>query len=612
MVAIVVSSNTESAVPKPTHTPELGGFIYILAFTSIIGGFLFGYDTGIVSAAMLYVKQNDKLHLESSLWQEIIVAITPGFAAIGSLCAGQAADRFGRKRIIVISTVIFAIGAIVCAAAIDRWILLVGRILLGFAIGLSSMIVPMYISEASPANIRGQLVTGFQLMVTLGLMLANVIAGGFAYIDPVNIGWRLMFGFAAVPAIIQYIGFLFLPESPRWLYQNKGQKEAEEVIKRIYNGDHAWIHYESEEIRVGIEAEAAEKAEIGDGSVLVRVWKTPHVRKALFIGCVLQGFQQLSGINTIMYYTGTIIKSTGVRDDHTSIWISVGTSAVNFLATLIPIFILERVGRRKMLFASVLGVAVSLFALATAFLVMNRESADVDQLTSNLFFQDSGFSLSDVNKCNSYKNCDFCVTDESCGFCSVNGNAKSGYCAPLDDDDRADVGYCSLTSLGNKGKYDVNGTTYEWGSVYCHTSLTVLPIILMMVYLACFAIGYAPLAWVLNAEFYPLWARSTCISLAVFLNWVFNLLVSLTFLSLSQAITKFGTFYLYGGITVIGFIFFYFTIPETSGCSIDEVEMLFKTKKAREEEMRLRAMSAAVDDIGKRSPKPVNDGFSKF
>ncbi|VDO86244.1 unnamed protein product [Heligmosomoides polygyrus] len=514
MVQVNVVSMGNSGNERPETVPKIGWFVYILAFSAVIGGFLFGYDTGVVTAAMLYVPENNDLKPVNSLWHEVIVSVTSGFAAIGALFSAPGSDYFGRKKVIIAATIVFTVGAAICAVAWTKVVLVIGRILLGIAIGFASMIVPVYVGEASPSHIRGRLVTGFQLMITVGLVVANLAGAGFSYVDPVNVGWRLMFGFAAVPAIIQFVCFLFLPESPRWLYEH-GKTGETEVLKKIYNGDEEWIKYEMAEIKYGHRMERIAKEEnAGTGPMIVRVLRTPHVRKALIIGSLIQAFQQLSGINTVMYYTGTIIQAAGVANVHITLWISVGTSAINFFGTFIPMALVERMGRRLLLMISMTCVIISLLAMGSAFLAINK-----------------------LYLANVFRN-----------------HLNELYHNPLN----------------------------YWHAKACQTSYTFLPIIFIVFYLLSFSSGYAPLPWVINAEFYPLWARSTCVSISTACNWIFNLLISLTFLSLGQAITKYGAFYLYAGLTLVALVFVYVFLPETRGYSIDEVEMLFMTKKARE------------------------------
>ncbi|VDN52156.1 unnamed protein product, partial [Dracunculus medinensis] len=250
------------------------------------------------------------------------------------------------------------------------------------------------------------------------------------------------------------------------------------------------------------------------------------------------------------YYTGTIIRSSGVRDIQTTIWISVCISAVNFFATFVPLYAIERIGRRVLLLISVAGIIVSLISMGTAFVIINNESAKVMPYNITALNNELGHGAA---RCNLYRsgsqyfkfsNCDFCVTDEHCGFCEPKEVPGAGICAPFSkvDNNFASYGPCSAELIDSN---------HEWADNYCHTKYTILPIIVMLIYLVFFAIGFGPLPWALNAEFYPTWARGTC------------------------------AFFIYAGITCITFIFSYIFVPETKGYNIEEIEMLFMSKKDR-------------------------------
>uniref|UniRef100_F1L0W0 Proton myo-inositol cotransporter n=1 Tax=Ascaris suum TaxID=6253 RepID=F1L0W0_ASCSU len=574
--------------PRPEANPKLGFYVYLLAGCAVIGGFLFGYDTGVVSGSMLYIVDYDGMKPMTSIWKEVIVSITPGMAVVGSLASSPFADRWGRKPVIIAAAILFTIGGVVCAAATEKICLLVGRILLGIAIGIASMIVPIYVGETAPSHIRGRLITAFQMMIGFGQVIANFLAGVFSYANPVYVGWRLMLGVASLPAIVQVIGFIYLPESPRFLFYNGRKNEAINVVQRVYSGNKEWIDYEMSEIKNAHKEEMEAKAKVGDSFVLWRMVTTPHVLKALTIGCLIQLFQQLAGVNTIMYYTGHIIQSAGIKDKHVTIWISLGISSANFFGTFIPLALVERFGRRVLLLLSVGMTVVVLILMGVGFLLINKDSADALQLGAI-----SG-THPYLQTCIEMSNCDFCVTNEHCGFCHQGSNTDPGYCLPVDLEGDTDVSVLGPCASG------FNTTVFNFAYGFCATKYTIMPIVLMVVYLAFFAMGFAPLTWVLNAEFYPLWARGVGCSLSTAFNWIGDLIIALTFLTLTEAITKYGAFFLYAGFTVVAFLFIYFLVPETKGITIEEVELLFMSKKSRrrarselraQEAQRIRSLS---------------------
>ncbi|KAL3989923.1 Sugar transporter family protein [Acanthocheilonema viteae] len=547
-----------------------------------IGGLLFGYDTGIVSGIMLFLPHNKYMDGLTTVWKEVIISITSGMAGIAALTAGKSSDKFGRRKVIISATVFFMAGSIVCGAAFDRWTLLVGRILLGIAIGFASMVVPVYISEGAPARVRGKLVTIYQFMIAFGFTVANAVAAWFARYDPVNVGWRLMFMFAAVPALVQLIGFFFLPETPRYLINHKREKEAQEVLRRLYSNDKEWITYEMDEVTREMQREARFRQENGDEFILRRVLRTAHVRKALMLGCALQMFQQLAGINTILYYTSTIIRSAGVHDKITTIWISCGISTVQAIGTILPLNLIERLGRRTLVLSSLIGVVITLCMMGGAFILINNDSTKIDPTHAYIGID---VNSTNINKkllelCAGYRNCDDCVTSEYCGYCGLTEDSSSlstgfGQCLPVNPENSQNslYGYCKDCTS--------NATDYLFTDTSCKTRFTALPIIIMVLYISVYSFGMGPIPWVFNAEVYPIWARGTCVALSTFTNWTFNLFMSLTYLSLSQAITKYGAFFLYAGISFIGFIIFYCFAPETRGRRIEEIERLFMNEKKR-------------------------------
>jgi MFS transporter, SP family, galactose:H+ symporter len=328
---------------------------YLIAAVAALGGLLFGYDTGVISAALLFIRQVMSL---SPTLQGVVVAIALAGAAVGAATAGQLSDRAGRRRVILGAGLMFIAGAVVSAVAQNIIILLIGRFLVGLAIGVASMLTPLYLAEISPARERGAIVSLNQLCITGGILVSYLV--GFALADAVG-GWRWMLALGALPGIILSAGMLFLPESPRWLAGHGRMRDAETVLQHLRGT--ADISDELSALRTDIAREGGQLARAASELL------APRLQRPLIIGVGLAMFQQITGINTVIYFAPTIFQSAGLSSAATSILATAGVGAVNVIMTIVSIRLIDRLGRRQLLFWSLGGMAVTLFVLCGAFRV---------------------------------------------------------------------------------------------------------------------------------------------------------------------------------------------------------------------------------------------------
>lgn len=325
-------------------------FVYVAAAFAALGGLLFGYDTGVISGALIFIQKTFAL---STINQEWVVAVVLIGACVGALSGGRFADRFGRRSMLIFTAIIFIAGALICAAATDVTMLIVGRAIVGLGIGFASSTVPLYISEVSPAGARGWQVSLFQFAITVGILAAYLVDYGFAGSG----GWRWMLGLAVVPGAALGLGMLALPESPRWHAQRGNVQKARTVLAKIRGTQDV-----DAEVRQ-IEATLTTSHERGRLSDL---W-LPEVRVAMVVGIGLAIFQQVTGINTVIYYAPKIIQSAGISSASGAILATAGIGLVNVVMTVVSMWLIDRVGRRPLLLVGIAGMFASLCVLGYAF-----------------------------------------------------------------------------------------------------------------------------------------------------------------------------------------------------------------------------------------------------
>jgi SP family galactose:H+ symporter-like MFS transporter len=440
-------------------------FVYLAAAVSALGGMLFGYDIGVISGAILFIQSEFSL---SSGMEEVVVSAVLLGSLVGALVGGLLADRWGRRKLLIITAIVFGLGAIGAATAPSTAWLIPARILAGMAIGVASFVAPLYISEIAPVAVRGKLVAINQVALTTGIVISYLVDYAFAGAG----AWRSMFALALVPATAFGIGLAFIPDSPRWLAARGDLEQARGVLNRIRLPDQ--VTPELNEIQQSLQQQKAHWSEL----------LSPLLRMAMIVGVGLAIAQQITGINTVIYYAPTILKSAGLSSSSAAILASVGVGLINVALTVVAMQLLDRVGRRPLLLGSLAGMTLCLGVLGFAF--------SLPQLSGSL-------------------------------------------------------GWIAVISL--------------------------------MAYVGAFAVGLGPVFWLILSEIYPLQVRGRAMSIGTVTNWGANLIVALTFLTLTQALGQAATFWLYGVISIAAWVFSFLLVPETKGKSLEQIEAHWRAGK---------------------------------
>ena len=440
-------------------------FVYLAAAVSALGGMLFGYDIGVISGAILFIKKDFSL---SAGVEEIVVGSVLLGSLVGAAVGGILADSFGRRKLLMVTAFVFGLGAIAAALAPDSAWLIAARIVAGAAIGIASFVAPLYISEIAPVDIRGKLVSINQLALTGGIVVSYLIDYVFADTQ----AWRWMFAMALIPAAAFGFGLMFIPDSPRWLVSRGRAAQARVALTRIRPREE--VEDELRRIQHSVGQQQANWSEL----------LSPMLRSAMIVGVGLAIAQQITGINTVIYYAPTIFRLAGLSSASVAILASVGVGVVNVVLTMAAMQLIDRVGRRPLLLVSLAGMALSLFVLGLAFAL--------PQASGNL-------------------------------------------------------GWIAVGSL--------------------------------MIYVGSFAIGLGPVFWLVLSEIYPLHIRGRAMSIGTAVNWSVNLIVALTFLTLTQVLGNAATFWLYGIVSVGAWLFAFFLVPETKGKTLEEIEAHWWTGK---------------------------------
>lgn len=343
--------DVSSSVPSSSHA-RIVPLVWVSCAMAATSGLLFGMDVGIISGAIEFIRREFVL---STLMEGWIVGSLLAGAALGALGASAISNTLGRKRALLLSGVLFFAGALLAVMAWSPGSLVAARLMLGLAVGIESFIVPLYLSEIAPRRIRGTAISSYQLMITIGILVAYLSNLGFSYME----SWRAMFGVLMLPAALMSLGVLMLPDSPRWLAVKGRDDEARRVLERL-RATPEEVSQEVEDIHRNLASETRHSA---SGWQPMR--SNTNFRRSVLLGIAIQAAQQFTGINVMIYFAPRIFEMANFQGTTAQLWSTVAVGVVNVLATLIAVAFVDRWERKPILYTGFGIMAVSMALLST-------------------------------------------------------------------------------------------------------------------------------------------------------------------------------------------------------------------------------------------------------
>ncbi|OWK61781.1 Solute carrier family 2, facilitated glucose transporter member 12 [Lonchura striata] len=527
-----------------------GTFTFLSSAIAAISGLLMGYELGLISGALLQMSSILKLSCKE---QEVIVSSLLFGALFASLTGGFLIDRFGRRLAIIIASSLLVLGSLILLPYESYEILIVGRIAIGISISLSSIATCVYIAEIAPQHRRGLLVSLNELMIVIGILFAYISNYAFASISH---GWKYMFGLVIPLGTLQAIAMYFLPPSPRFLVMKNNDEAARKVLERLRETSDA-----TKELTV-IKSSLKDEHQY---SFLDLFRSKNNMRARMLVGLTLVFFVQTTGQPNILFYASTVLKSVGFQSNEAASLASTGVGVVKVVSTVPATFFVDQVGSKTFL---CIGSSVMAISLVTMGLVNRNIHVNFTKVCRSQSPED--FSLQRPGN--------FTVANASLKdlFASVASAERLSF--DVQSPDVARTGELNRTALA--GGKSTTGSHMESGEV--PVVLKWLSLASLLVYVAAFSIGLGPMSWLVLSEIFPGGIRGRAMALTSSMNWGINLLISLTFLTVTELIGLSWVCFIYTAMSLASLAFVIMFIPETKGCSLEQISMeLAKQKYVR-------------------------------